>query len=181
MSSRDSQPTQRSSVTAIVAPAGSSSSSYSGSPRFAIVSPNVPSSTLTNAFCGYVPIGCSIHVAGSHSGSLIARCTMPKCWSAFDTEARTPDGKCTRRRWSSAALKTTARTSARGTPSVSVTVDTMRSLVDALLRDARSAARPDGSSYVISTTSERAPAAVSMRMRGGDAGRSTIVSVSGAQ
>jgi hypothetical protein len=59
----------------------------------AIVSPYAPSSTLTNAFCGYVPIGSSIHVAGSHCGSAIGRVTTPKCWSAFETSVRRPDGK----------------------------------------------------------------------------------------
>ena len=71
----------------------------------------------------------------------------------------------------------------RGTPSVSVTVETMRSLTVAVsLRDRRSAASPAGSAYVISMISCCTPSAGrSTRIFGGADVRSMTVSVSGTQ
>ena len=169
MSLRESQPTQRSSVTAISPPSGVSSASYSGRPLLPMVRPRAPSSTLTNAFWGYVPIGSSAHVADPTRAARSAAAMTPKCWSAFETSVWMPDGKCTRRRWSSAAFEDRRATSMRGDAvgQRDVGDDALVPVIDAP-REARSAARPAGSRYVISIESVGAGAA---RRRGCSAAR----------
>ena len=69
------------------------------------------------------------------AGGRSAAAMTPKCWSALETLVLRPEGKCTRRRWSSAAFSTTVWMSTRATPSMSVTVEVMRSF-DGVARSA---------------------------------------------